>query len=888
MSFYSQDKIIVIDNWNYRGPYVASNTYSAGDAVGSSGDLYVAIQNVPANTAVSDTDYWVSAMQGPRGLRGYPPLIQFSNDALTFYNPPATSLTIGFRYSLDNGATWSNFIRTKGNPGSQGLRGQPGADGADGVNQPMILIQYADRADSSDFHHPQVDGDRYIRFSTDAGTTWTESWKAIGKDGRDGLDVEIQYSVDGLTDWHATETSADQYERARIGDEDPFGPPRAIRGSGAGGISAVASDATLTGSGTTASPLSVANPFTSALQSKLTGIQSGAQVNPLNVTRFSAGSGDTQDSIPDSTIGFRNDTTQIQSGSIQQALHIDIADGNATYGADTASPSTDLDAVDTSRFFDDKLNNGGTFKVALVKRGTTKVIWVQVDQIAAKSGGWRLSALTWYRDTTLAGNNDVWNVVCGTDAIFSDDVVDLIDKLSAYVEKVELAGKESDRYASYNNAFIGGSYRRGEWCLFNQTTVPTDDTNAIGQSSIATGSGVVAFGAQLRTDADPNQLEWASISLATDYSTDDVIYASLDSDKGSYLEISLTSGGTLVSTGDAAFIWATASWIETGDIANVTEAGNYFKLAEYIPSALRFRLWWEDILGAPWVLTDGSNVTLALKNAIQGSNEDEDLDGNFERVASGLASTGDNRYSVSLLGSNTYSITFSVANALTTVGSNDYKLNEAVKLRAWVNIGDHWEGSIEELTTRYLSNNRAQYLISVRTISGTIPAIGQSDTVEIIGEDVHRGQVRKIAFRNFDWADLTSGTPADDDIIVFYDESADEIKKVEKSDLIPKKWELHASNTNLGTTLTNVGATLPTGTLVMLVALATDNESHPVQRTVVIPVELIGTTAVWMSMRGGSNGQRVEYKTTGTTSPFQIQARRQVVTNARFYIYKYV
>ena len=103
-----------------------------------------------------------------------------------------------------------------------------------------------------------------------------------------------------------------------------------------------------------------------------------------------------------------------------------------------------------------------------------------------------------------------------------------------------------------------------------------------------------------------------------------------------------------------------------------------------------------------------------------------------------------------------------------------------------------------------------------------------------------------------------------------------------------KQWELHSSNTNLGTSLTNVGSTIPTGTLVMLVAVATDNEGHPVQRTVIIETQNIGTSAVWMSMRGGSNGQRIEYKTTGTTSPFQIQARRQVVTNAKFYIYKYV
>ncbi len=50
-------------------------------------------------------------------------------------------------------------------------------------------------------------------------------------------------------------------------------------GSGGGGLSAVSSDATLTGSGTSGDPLEVANPFTDADEAKLDGIAAGAEVN---------------------------------------------------------------------------------------------------------------------------------------------------------------------------------------------------------------------------------------------------------------------------------------------------------------------------------------------------------------------------------------------------------------------------------------------------------------------------------------------------------------------------------------------------------------------------------------------------------------------------------
>ena len=141
---------------------------------------------------------------------------------------------------------------------------------------------------------------------------------------------------------------------------------------------------------------------------------------------------------------------------------------------------------------------------------------------------------------------------------------------------------------------------------------------------------------------------------------------------------------------------------------------------------------------------DGQNVTAAFKAAVQGANETEVLSA-FTRVVAGLASAGDDRYSYIVLGGHEQ-ITFSVADDLDDVDSNDHRLSEAVKERAWVRIGTHWTGEIVSLDSRYLSQGRPQYNVFVKTRSGAVPAIGQVDVVQIIGEDVHRGQLAAVAF----------------------------------------------------------------------------------------------------------------------------------------------
>ena len=278
----------------------------------------------------------------------------------------------------------------------------------------------------------------------------------------------------------------------------------------------------------------------------------------------------------------------------------------------------------------------------------------------------------------------------------------------------------------------------------SQRTTPTQ----FGQPDIVTGSGVILFG-DLRADSNPDA-SWTPEALdASDWPSGRVIHISPwhPYDPKAYLTVTLTSAAQKAGSGNGEHLWAQASWTEHGNVAAVQTEGDYFRFSENVPSQLDFDLPLEAMPALPsnYVKLDGSNITLNFKSDVQGANEDEAL-ASFERVSYGLESGGDNRYSYNQGASN---ITFSVADDLDTVGSNDYKLNEAIKLRAWIQIGDHWEGEITGLQSRYTSQNRAQYRVTIQTIHGTVPAIGQTDTIEIVGEDVHRGQLRRGAYKAY-------------------------------------------------------------------------------------------------------------------------------------------
>ena len=137
-------------------------------------------------------------------------------------------------------------------------------------------------------------------YNLQVSTTGVASWQQdTGGGGTNTGEANVQ------SDWNETNTASDAFilnkptipsipTDEQIGDKAFTNPPgtltndeqEAVRtaigagtGSGTGTLTSVATNATITGDGTTASPLAVANPFTDADETKLDGIAAGAEVN---------------------------------------------------------------------------------------------------------------------------------------------------------------------------------------------------------------------------------------------------------------------------------------------------------------------------------------------------------------------------------------------------------------------------------------------------------------------------------------------------------------------------------------------------------------------------------------------------------------------------------
>ena len=350
-------------------------------------------------------------------------------------------------------------------------------------------------------------------------------------------------------------------------------------------------------------------------ETKLDGIEDGAQVNPLHIARFAAEDADTEPAsdLQDGEIGLyaADGSTQHQSGDVAGVGVIYIPKRAAAFGTNAADPSADLDAYDTSRLGDDLVDNAGSdCIVALTAYGSTDTVWFQASMIEAYgTTGYKLSELTHLKGAHSPASYGIgWNVIVAlTHGVAVSDIIDAVGKL---VFRADLTGHEEDRFASYNNAFVQNAYRAGDWVLTSDTAGAPSEASQVRQPDIASGNGTVCFG-RLRTDADPNDLQWGDAVDADDYPNGAVFYASIDGDKSAHLEITLTSAGTKVegATDDGDYVYARATWVETGDIADVVDYGDYFRIGREVPSKLKVELPWTDILGAPWLKPTGTELT---------------------------------------------------------------------------------------------------------------------------------------------------------------------------------------------------------------------------------------------------------------------------------------
>lgn len=73
--------------------------------------------------------------------------------------------------------------------------------GTDGQDAPAVKVQYSVNGTSS-WHTTFASGDKYMRISTDGGSTWGNAAKIVGEDGTDGSYVEYDFAK------NSSETSA--------------------------------------------------------------------------------------------------------------------------------------------------------------------------------------------------------------------------------------------------------------------------------------------------------------------------------------------------------------------------------------------------------------------------------------------------------------------------------------------------------------------------------------------------------------------------------------------------------------------------------------------------------------------------------------------------------
>ena len=203
--------------------------------------------------------------------------------------------------------------------------------------------------------------------------------------------------------------------------------------------------------------------------------------------------------------------------------------------------------------------------------------------------------------------------------------------------------------------------------------------------------------------------------------------------------LTLTSGGTLVGTGDAAYIYGTGTLAGiTDDFDDVADNGDYFLIAKEEPSDLQVKLPATDILDAPWVETDGSNVTPELTNAIQGDNEEVTLTPDFRVDVTNVD------YYIQITEA---SKQISIRMPSSQVGSQDDEdAKRLLQPNAWVEIGG-WKVDVTTNANRSVVGASLRFSFNYgEVLAGAKPTGSTTRKVTVVGADVHRGEIAKPAF----------------------------------------------------------------------------------------------------------------------------------------------
>ena len=563
------------------------------------------------------------------------------------------------------------------------------------------------------------------------------------------------------------------------------GDPSHIHGPGGGNIAAIAAgDGISVGISNQTATITNTDRFTTADETKLNGIEAGAQVNPPHRSRFAAEDSDTSTGVSDGEMGLikANNAILQSSESLSLVAAIEIPFEAAAIGQDATDPHTNLNAINLRPFFADVAANGGGVLLSMRERGTTNYAYAQAETISLQSDHYALGSLTWVDPLTLSSAGKSWDIVAARVApvlLDHDTVGDLpYSRLSGSptLAAVATSGAYSDLSGKPT---IPAAQIQSDW---DQTTTTALDfiknkpTIPQPQNELESLMDVMAQGRVIEdrvwhtgfTIDNSNQIDISINNTNPPFGTADNflgMYRTYNSSANAALLNGIVAGDVVMATDDAGTQWlvfrAAGKDQASGSDANIARVWFADSDVLYKHGLNEWDEGWSggaDVYVVKLMLdADGGNasddtldhladhVTPKFKAAVQGSNEDESL-GIFQRVILGLEQLGDNRFGVN--GSFVFSVAVDASYQSDSSETNDAKLYRALKERAWIRFGNGYEIEVSALSERSLASGRAQYRVDTwKVIKGTPVGLNSSTSVTIIGEDVHRGQLTTTSFR---------------------------------------------------------------------------------------------------------------------------------------------
>ena len=185
------------------------------------------------------------------------------------------------------------------------------------------------------------------------------------------------------------------------------------------------------------------NPFTSADETKLDGIETGAEKNPFNLVQFAGLDGDTETNVADGEVGFYDISgNEIADGVLANLSYIEISNAAAAFNADTTSPSTQFGYTNHTSLFQNHAEKGGALLVGISLRGDTYISYFTVGNVVKNTNSYTLNQLQVVQAKGYGnGTGRSWNfTISETGGVAAADVINLAGYLqNAEVDDADLS-----------------------------------------------------------------------------------------------------------------------------------------------------------------------------------------------------------------------------------------------------------------------------------------------------------------------------------------------------------------------------------------------------------------------------------------------------------------